>query len=140
MSAVLLVQCPVGVSKKTLPMMKFPNGVGCLFQRRSLRQSLRPMLLIVTGWRTMLNIKGRKRLRLIRHSQCETVAASSPTRVDSSAEGVRGQFGPQDSESTPQSVQVARLDVVGSQVGKPEVFPLAADDSDQFGEGEGHRK
>ena len=42
----------VGVIRKTLPMMKFPNGVYCLFQ------SLRPMLLIVTGWRTMLNIKG----------------------------------------------------------------------------------
>ena len=55
---VSLVRNPVGVSRKTLPMMKFPNGVCCLFQRRSLRQSLRPMLLIVTGWRTMLNIKG----------------------------------------------------------------------------------
>ena len=58
--------------------------------------------------------QGWKRLRLIRHSQCETVAASSPTRVDSSAEGVRGQFGPQDSESTPQSVQVARMHDVAS--------------------------
>ena len=80
--------------------------------------------------------QGRKRLCLIRHSQRETVAASSPTQVDSSAEGVRGQCGPQDSESTPQSVQVARLGVVASQVGRPEVFPLAGDDSDQFGDEE----
>ena len=76
--------------------------------------------------------EGRQSLRLIRHSQRETVAASS---VNSSAEGVRGQCGPQDSERTPQSVQVARLGDVASLVGRPEVFPLTGDDSDQFGDG-----
>ena len=96
--------------------------VYCLFLRRSLRQSSAPCRVADHA-----DHQGRKLLRLVRHSQRETVAASSPTRVDSSAEGVWGQCGPQDSESTPQSVQVARLGVVASQVGRPEVFPLAGD-------------
>ena len=43
--------------RKTLAMMKLLNGAHCLFQRRSLSQSLRLMLLIVRGSLTVRNIK-----------------------------------------------------------------------------------
>ena len=76
MSAVLLVRSPVGVSRKTLPMMKFPNGVYCPFQAQAV-----PAPHVVDCDRVADHVEhqGRKRLRLIRHSQCETVAVSSPT-------------------------------------------------------------